>query len=112
MEKRDWLRVWKQYPIEEIKKALIIMGDLSADCYACKEVGLSYDADKTCPNCGVTFQYVTSRQAAGNAPTRYRDVHRITSRRPDLIFVDYDDFKKLTGKSQAYELLGGDPAES
>ena len=107
---KDWLRVWKQFSVEEIKQSLLIIGDLSADCYACKELGLHYDSVKTCPNCGITFRFVTSRQAAGNAPTRYRDVRRITSRRPDLVFIDYDDFKKLTGKSQAYELLGGEPS--
>ena len=89
-----------------------MIGDLSADCYSCKELGLSVDSTKICPNCGVTFRFVTSRQSAGNAPGRYRDVQRITSRRPELIFIDYDDFKKITGKSQAYELLGGDPPES
>ncbi|MBI4397797.1 MAG: hypothetical protein HY586_01575 [Candidatus Omnitrophica bacterium] len=111
MEKKDWLRVWKQYSVEEIKKSLLIIGELSADCYACKELGLHYDSVKECPNCGIPFRFVTSRQAAGNAPSRYRDVGRITSRRGDLIFIDYDDFKKLTGKSQAYELLGGEPPD-
>lgn len=111
MDKKDWMRCWKQFSVDEIKKSLIIIGDLTADCYACKEVGLRYDSIQTCPNCGVTFRFVSSRQAAGNAPTRYRDVQRITSRRPDLTFIDFDDFKKLTGKSQAYELLGGDPPE-
>lgn len=111
MEKKDWLRVWKQFSVEEIQKSLIIVGDLTSDCANCKEVGLPVDKITTCPNCGITFRFVTSRQAAGNAPTRYRDVHRITSRRPDLIFIDYDDYKKLTGKSKAYEILGGGEPE-
>ena len=108
---KDWLRVWKQFSLDEVKQSLLIVGDLTADCGSCREFGLHYDSVKTCPNCGAPFRFVTSRQAAGNAPTRYRDVQRITSRRPDLAFIDYDDYKKLTGKSQAYELLGGTEPE-
>ena len=111
-EKKEWIRVWKQFSLDEIKDSLLIVGELTSDCGRCKEVGLSVDHSKSCPHCGAAFRFVTSRQAAGSVPNHYRGVGRITSRRPDLIFIEYDDYKRSTGKSKAYEMLGGtDPNE-
>jgi len=37
-----FLRVWKKFSLNEIKQSLLIIGDLAADCAACRELGLSY----------------------------------------------------------------------
>ncbi len=100
--KKFSIRVWKSLPLDEIKSSLLIVGDSSGDCSSCKALGLSYEKHKNCPECGVPFKYIASR-----SKDRYRWAGRIADKRPDLIFIDYDDYKKWTGKSQAYELLGG-----
>jgi len=104
----DFLRVWKKFSLKEIKQSLLIIGDLAADCAACRELGLSYEKTKTCPQCGVEFRFVTSRPASGNSSDRFRWVRRLSEKRPDLTFIEYDDFKKSTGRSQARQILGGD----
>jgi len=104
----SWFRTWKEYDLDELKKSLLIVGDSAADCASCKCLGLSYQSVQTCPECGVTFKYISSRSSRGNSPERYRWVRRIKGKRPDLVFIDFDDYKKWTGRSQAYELLGGE----
>ena len=104
---KNWLRIWKEVPLEEIQKSVLVVGDLNAYCGACKEIGLSYKTVKTCPKCQAEFRYVTSKLTSGNAPGRYKEVARITLARPELAFIDYDDYHKLTTRSKAHELFGG-----
>ncbi len=91
------IRVWKELSAEDISKHLLIVGASAGDCSNCKELGISYATAKSCPNCKTQFKYICSR--AG-------EIKKIKQKRPDLIFIDFEDYKKSTGFSKAQELLG------
>jgi len=103
-----WIRQWIEKDLEDIEKHIIIVGELASDCGVCKEIGLDVRKVRKCPHCGTEFKYVTTRLTGGAAGhQRFFVIGRIRDKCPDLIFVDYDDYKKLISKSKAEEFLRG-----
>ncbi len=100
-----YIRIWQNCDIAEITKHLLIVGDVTADCAACRELGIAYAQAKTCPKCGVVFRFITSRLAGKMDLNRGATVKRIKDRRSDLTFIDYEDYKEITGKQQAREFF-------
>lgn len=100
-----FIRIWQPCDIEGITKHLLIVGDLTADCAACRELGIVYQDAKKCPKCGVQFHFITSRNAGALSGDRGAVVKRIKERRPDLTFVDYDDYRQITGKKSARDFF-------
>ena len=96
-----YIRIWQACDVNEISKHLLIVGDLTADCAACRELGIDYAAAKACPECATVFRFIASRQTGNRGGT----VKRIKERRPDLTFIDYEDYKDITGKQQAREFF-------
>lgn len=101
----EYFRVFKPYDIEDIKKHLVIMGDLSADCAACRALGIDAVANPSCPECGTYFKYVTSRRMEAHPGERFSWAKRIEERRPDLIKIDYTDYMKLLGQKKARDFF-------
>ena len=102
---KAWLRVWAEKELTEIEKHLLIIGDAFGDCAQCKELGLDYKTVKQCPNCHATFEYVTSRRFESHPGERFQIVKRLAQIRNDLLWVDYDDYKKLTGRQKARDFF-------
>jgi hypothetical protein len=100
-----FLRVWQNCDIQEVGKHLLIVGDLTADCASCRELGIDYAAAKQCPKCGVTFRFIASRNTGPLNRDRGATVKRIKDRRPDLTFIDHEDYKEITGKQQARDFF-------
>ena len=96
-----YLRIWRPCNVDEITKHLVIVGDVTANCASCRELGIEYAQVKTCPKCGTDFKFIAARNAGKIGGT----VKRIINRRPDLTFIDYDDYKGITGKQQARDLF-------
>ncbi|MDD5583935.1 MAG: hypothetical protein PHV55_02625 [Candidatus Omnitrophica bacterium] len=96
---KGFLRVWQGLDLEDIEKHLIVVGELSSDCFACRKVGIDSKAH-TCPGCGVTFKYMGFRRHADGGY-----VHKMREELPHLTFIDFEDFKKLIGKREARKLL-------
>lgn len=94
-----YIRIWQSCDIQEITKHLLIVGDVTADCAACRELGIDYLATKSCPKCNTVFRFIACRNSAGGA------VKRIKERRGDLTFIDYGDYKEITGKQSAREFF-------
>lgn len=99
------LRVWKTFSIDEVKHHLLILGDSFADCGACKELGLDPWQVSSCPHCGIRFQFIASRRSAAHPGERFGIAKRILSKRPDLQFIDYDDFQKAAGSQAAKDFF-------
>lgn len=93
---RDFIRVWKEMELEDIEKHLLIVGASSGDCSNCKELGINYLTATSCPKCNTGFKYVASR---------LHEVRKISNKRPDLIFIDLEDYKKAAGKIKAKKLF-------
>ncbi|MFC1509779.1 hypothetical protein ACFL60_08885 [Candidatus Omnitrophota bacterium] len=92
----DFIRVWKEFDVEDIAKHLLVVGDLTGDCSGCRALGIDYSKETSCPKCGTDFKYIA---------TRTRETRRIKVKRPDLVFVDFDDYKKAWGRIKAKRLL-------
>jgi hypothetical protein len=100
------MRIWQPVDLEMVTKHLLIVGDTSGDCAACRALGIPYADAAHCPECGTAFKFITSRSAVGSTKTMGGIVKRIMDRRRDLTFVDYDDYKALTGKQSAKDFFG------
>jgi len=101
----EFLRTWQQFDIEEVEKHLLMVGDVSGDCAACRELGISYQGAKECPRCKTIFKYMTSRRLETHPGERFQVVSRLRQRRPDLIFIDYEDYKRTAGRKKAREFF-------
>ncbi len=99
----NYIRIWQACDIEQISKHLIIVGDITADCANCREFGIEYAQARSCPKCGTEFKFIACRSAGGQ--TMGTAVRRITSRCPNLTFVDYGDYKSLIGKKEARDFF-------
>lgn len=102
---RSWIRVWQEKDISEVEKHLLVVGDLKADCANCKELGLDYKSVKTCPKCQTPFSFITSRRFETNPGERFQIVRRLNETRGDLLWIDYDDYKKITGRQRARDFF-------
>lgn len=103
-----WIRVWAQKDIAEIGEHLLVTGDLKGDCGRCRELNLDYKTVKRCPNCGTDFRYVTSRRFETHPGERFQTVKRLGDLRNDLTWIDYDDYRKITGRLKAKEFFSSD----
>lgn len=100
-----YIRVWQTCDIEALKKHLLIVGDVTADCAACRELGIDWVAAKDCPKCRTVFRFIASRLTGPLDRNRGATVKRIKEKRPDLTFIDHEDYKEITGKQQAREFF-------
>lgn len=103
---QEFLRTFRSFDIEEVKSHLLLMGDLSADCGACQELGIDGYTAAECPACGAVFKYATSRRLENNPGERFQFAKRMTEKRPDLTLIDYTDYSKVLGKKKARDFFG------
>lgn len=96
---KSFIRVWQELDVKDIEQYLIVVGELSAECFACHKIGLPSDS-AVCPNCGTGFKYMGFRRKAEQHYLR-----NVRERLPFITFVEFEDFKKSTGKSEARKLL-------
>lgn len=96
-----FFRIHKKFYLEEIKSHLLTYGALSGTCANCKRMDLKLDALK-CPECGNEFKFIAFQNVRDHLPK----MQRISQERPNIIFVDYDDFKKIEGEEKAKGILG------
>ena len=95
-----FLRVYKKLDVIDIKQHLLIYGDLAANCANCQAIDIKLDALK-CPQCGADFKYIAFRNIKNHLPK----LQKLSDERPNLIFVDYDDFARNLGVLKAQEFL-------
>lgn len=102
---KAFIRIWQEVDVEELNKHLLIIGELLGDCGNCKALGIDYSKHTSCPQCGTEFKYITLREGEAHNRERSGAIGRIKVRRPDLVFIDYGDFKRVTGKMKAREFF-------
>ncbi len=98
----EYIRIWKELDIKEVQEHIIMVDDMLGYCPGCKKIGIELKDLATCPSCGREFKYVTSNEAKGG---KIDIVMRIRKKLPDLTFVDYGDYERLTGKRKAEDLF-------
>ncbi len=102
---KEFIRFWVEEEILELAKHLLIVGESFSDCAICRELGLDYTTSKNCPQCKTEFKYITARHSGGGASDRFHWLKKIKGKRPELQFVDYDDFQKHISRIKARDLL-------
>jgi len=98
----EYMRVWKELKVEDVQNHIIMVEDKFGHCPGCKQIGIELKELKNCPGCGREFKYVTSKDARGG---KTDIVSRTRKKLPDLNFVDYDDYERVTGKKKAESLF-------
>lgn len=98
---KHFIRVWREVDIGEMENHLLVVGHLRSDCANCKELGLDL-SEKKCPKCGTEFKYASTRVTGEH---KFSTLIKIKNKRPDLICVDFDDFKRMSGKSKAQQFF-------
>jgi hypothetical protein len=92
----ELVRIWQEVDIMDVSRHLLIVGLSAADCSNCKELGINYSSAKVCPKCGTDFKYIASRS---------KEIRKIKEKRPELIFIDLEDYKRATGFIKAKDFL-------
>jgi hypothetical protein len=96
---RGFLRAWQEFDIQEIEKHLIVVGELSAECFSCHKIGID-SKSIICPNCQTHFKYMGFRRHVDGGY-----IHKLKEELPHLVFIDFEDLKKVIGKREARKLL-------
>jgi hypothetical protein len=98
----EYMRIWKEIDINQVKEHIIMVDDQLGFCPNCKKIGIELKTLGDCPSCGRKFKFVSSKEAKNG---RSDIVMRIKKKLPDLQFVDYDDYERITGKKKAESLF-------
>lgn len=102
---QHFLRTYQPYDLEDVEKHLLIVGDVSADCASCRQLGLDPVTTKQCPQCGTIFKYLTSRRLEEHAGERFAFARKMSQKRPDLVLLDYSDYTKCLGQKKARDFF-------
>ncbi|MGE5280551.1 MAG: hypothetical protein ACM3L6_07410 [Deltaproteobacteria bacterium] len=99
----SWIRVAQEHDLETVKKHLIVVGELTGECQSCRHVGIDYGRERYCPECKTDFRYIASRKSAKENNTAV--LARLAQRRPDLVYVEYQDIKNLDDRQKARDIF-------
>lgn len=98
----EYLRVWTELEVSDVQEHIIMVEDKYGHCPGCKTIGIELKSLQKCPGCGREFKYVSSKEARGG---KADIVTRTRKKLPDMIFIDYDDYERITGKKKAESLF-------
>ena len=97
---KGFIRAWNEFDLIDIEKNLIVVGELSSECYSCHEIGIK-TGSRACPSCGAYFKYMGFRRKL--QPSYLK---KVKEESPSTIMIDFEDFKKCVGKRDAQKLFG------
>lgn len=93
-----YLRTGREFDFDDVSKHLLVVGELTGDCFSCREVGIDYSREKYCPQCKTDFRYISYRKAAGSVTAS--QIAKICTRRPDLVYIEYADIKEIADRQK------------
>lgn len=94
-----FIRVAREIDYDDISKHLLIVGELTGDCFSCRQVGIDYAREKYCPQCKTDFRYISYRKPTNAITGAY--ISRLCLKRPDLTYVEYNDVKEIADRQKA-----------
>lgn len=103
---QHYLRIFKPFDLEEVKKGLLITGDVTGNCAACNALGIDPYQAKACPECGTPFRFIASRRLETHPGERFQLARRFAEKRPDLTLIDLSDYQKAAGAKTARDFFG------
>lgn len=90
------IRVARELDFDDVSKHLMVVGDLTGDCFSCRHVGIDYSREKYCPQCKTDFRYISYRRLSPGITGA--QVSRLCQKRPDLTYVEYSDVKEIADR--------------
>ncbi len=88
---------------DEVSKHLLVVGELTGDCFSCRQVGINYSLEKYCPQCKTDFKYISYRKNSDAITTGL--ISKICNRRPDLVYVEYKDVKEISDRKKVKDFF-------
>ncbi|MBF0618985.1 MAG: hypothetical protein HQL19_02330 [Candidatus Omnitrophica bacterium] len=98
---KQLLRLYHNLEFDEVKSHTLEYGVLSGVCSKCKNIDVKLDAT-ACPQCATPFKYIAFQNVREHIPKMLR----IQAERPNVFFLDYQDFKRVEGEQRARNILG------
>ncbi|MFA5039309.1 MAG: hypothetical protein WC732_06475 [Candidatus Omnitrophota bacterium] len=98
-----FLRVAQELDYDVVSSHLLIVGELTGDCFTCRQVGIDYSREKYCSQCGTDFRYISLRKSAD--AVKGGMLARICQKRPDLTYVEYSDVKEIADRRKAKDFF-------
>jgi hypothetical protein len=96
-------RFAQEFDYDEVAKHLLVVGDLSGDCFSCRHIGIDYTREKYCPQCKTDFKFIAYRRLSGAVTGA--QVSRICQKRPDLTYVEFNDIKEIADRQKAKNIF-------
>ncbi len=93
-----FIRVAQEVSFDLVSKHLLVVGDLTGDCFSCRELGIDYAREKYCPGCKTDFRYICFRKSAFVSCAQ---ISKLCQKRPDLVYVEYGDIKDIADRIRA-----------
>ena len=101
MSSERFFRIYKKFYFDELKFHTLLYGALSGSCSHCKCMDIKLDV-KACPSCKNVFKHIGFM----NPKDHRLKMLKIAQERPEIIFLDYDDFKRIEAELRAKDILG------
>ena len=95
-----FVRVFRQLDLNEIKKQLLIYGDVSGQCANCDRIDIKFN-EPLCPGCKTEFKYISFRNIKSHLPK----LAKLAAEKPSMQIIDFDDYKMNMGKMKAEDLF-------
>lgn len=98
------IRIWNHVEVKEITSKLLLIEDLYGICGSCKQVGLNYLKDTTCPGCKTEFKYLATRLTAEGEINKI--LSRIQKENLPYTLIDREDYDRAMSRDKVGDLFG------
>lgn len=98
---KQMMRVYQHLEFDSIREHTLEYGALSGVCSKCKHLNIKLDMI-ACPSCQTSFKYIAFQNIKEHLPKMSKIVHE----RADVVFIEYQDFKRIEGEIRARHILG------
>ncbi len=94
------IRVFQSLNLDEIKKHLLVVGDLSAVCENCRKLDVKMESP-VCPECKTEFKFAAFR----SLKIPKAKVAKLMAQRPSMKIIDFEDYTQAKGSSKLDDLF-------
>ena len=97
------IRVWTTLDLNEVNQYLMLIDDLYGTCANCKQLGLNYLKDRSCPGCGAVFKYVATNLK--NPADSGKILNRMAQENLSLRLIDRSDYERGSARDAVGDLF-------
>ena len=98
-----FMRVYKEFEPEEVKRHLLLIDDLYGTCANCGQLGLNFTKDKVCPGCKTTFSFLMTKLK--NPGDLIKILNRIKTDSLPFTMIEKDDYDRASARDALGDLF-------